>query len=281
MTVLFNPTNVPDKSVTWSSSDETVATVSNGVVTAVSKGSATITATSVTGGKTATCDVFVSAQEAAEAIDLGLSVKWASFNVGANAPEEYGEYYAWGELEPYYENGYAQENPQAHWKTGKSAGYDWTSYKWCGGSDTSFTKYCSGPERGTVVDYKTELDLEDDVARQEWGGKWRIPTNAEFEELLANSSKERVNQNQVFVGMRFTSTKTGYTDKSIFLPAAGYYMGIYGQGTCGRYWTSTLYPSNQFSPAGRDACDYFFLDDDDDMAAGPRRLGFSVRPVTE
>ena len=119
-------------------------------------------------------------------IDLGLSVKWAPFNLGATKPEEYGDYYAWGDTEPYYEIGYAQENPQAHWKEGKLGGYDWTNYKWCNGSYNKQIKYNNNSSYGTV-DNKNTLELEDDVANVAWGGSWRMPTQHELYELWSNS----------------------------------------------------------------------------------------------
>ena len=117
-----------------------------------------------------------------EYVDLGLSVKWATFNVGATKLEEYGDYCAWGETEPYYEVGYAQESPQAHWKDGYSAGYGWSNYKWCNGSYSTLTKYNTSTSYGTI-DNKTVLDPEDDVAHVKWGGSWRMPTFGELSEL--------------------------------------------------------------------------------------------------
>ena len=100
--------------------------------------------------------------------------------------EEYGDYYAWGDTEPYYEIGYAQENPQAHWKEGKLGGYDWTNYKWCNGSYNKQIKYNNNSSYGTV-DNKNTLELEDDVANVAWGGSWRMPTQHELYELWSNS----------------------------------------------------------------------------------------------
>ena len=100
MATIF-PENATNKSVIWASSDEAIVSVSStGVVTGVAIGSASITVRTVEGGKTATCSVFVKKVIVPEAIDLGLpsGVKWASFNVGASSPEEYGNYYAWGEI---------------------------------------------------------------------------------------------------------------------------------------------------------------------------------------
>ena len=98
-----------------------------------------------------------------EYVNLGLSVKWATCNVGASSPEEYGDYFAWGEVEP------------------KSI-YDFSTYKYCNGSETTLTKYNYSSSYGTV-DNKTTLELSDDAARANWGGSWRMPTDAELTEL--------------------------------------------------------------------------------------------------
>ena len=132
-----------------------------------------------------------------EAVDLGLSVKWATFNVGATSPEEYGGYYAWGETE-------------------EKEDYSWETYKWCNGSYDTMTKYCTNSSYGTV-DNKTVLDLEDDVAHVKWGGDWRMPTTDEQDELRNNCTWEWTALNGVN-GYRVT----GPNGNSIFLPAAGY-----------------------------------------------------------
>ena len=99
-----------------------------------------------------------------EAVDLGLSVRWATCNVGANSPEEYGGYYAWGETE-------------------EKKDYNWDTYKWCKGSYNTFTKYCTNGSYG-LIDNKIELDAEDDVAHVKLGGDWRMPTFDEIKELI-------------------------------------------------------------------------------------------------
>ena len=105
-----------------------------------------------------------------EAIDLGLpsGIKWASYNVGATVPEEYGGYYAWGETE-------------------EKSNYEWSTYKYCNGSYTSLTKYCTSSSYGTV-DNKTILEPEDDVAHVKWGGSWRMSTLDEIKELDNNGT---------------------------------------------------------------------------------------------
>lgn len=96
LTATVEPDYATDKTVTWSSSNPSVATIADGLVTAVTEGTATITATA--GDYSATCEVTV--YPPYEYVDMGLSVMWATCNLGANAPEEVGDYYAWGEIEP-------------------------------------------------------------------------------------------------------------------------------------------------------------------------------------
>ena len=192
-----------------------------------------------------------------EYVDLGLSVKWATCNVGATKPEEYGDYFAWGETQP------------------KST-YDWSTYKWCRGSYDTQTKYCTNSSYGTV-DNKTTLELSDDAARANWGGSWRMPTDAELTELREQCTWTWTTQNGVY-GYKVTSKKSGYTNKSIFLPAAGYRDGssIYYAGSSGYYWSSSLYT---------DYPDYawnvYFRSDYVYRSLSNRHSGFSVRPVCQ
>ena len=218
-----------------------------------------------------------------EAVDLGLpsGLKWASFNLGASKPEEYGDYYAWGETTPYYEEGYAQSK-NAVWKSGKSSGYAWSSYKWCAGSEESLTKYNSDGEYG-IVDNKSTLELIDDAARVNLGAGWRIATYDEWSELKNrdNCTWTWTTENGV-KGYRVTSKKEGYQNNSIFLPAAGsregtdLYTDSYnnGAGSMGKYWSSTLldgYPSK--------ANLFYFYSTDVSWDGGYRYRGISVRPV--
>ena len=208
--------------VSWSSSDERVATVVSGFVTAVAEGTAIITAS--VAGSTATCTVTVTSVAPVpehEAVDLGLSVKWATMNVGANAPEDYGDYFALGETEP-------KDN------------YSWETYKWCNGSSSTMTKYCTSSSYGTV-DNKTVLDLEDDAARANWGGTWRMPTYDEYKELVDKCTTTWTSLNGV-QGCKVT----GPSGNSIFLPAAGYRddSSLYDAGSYGYYWSSSLDTDN-------------------------------------
>ena len=192
-----------------------------------------------------------------EYVDLGLSVKWADRNVGATKPEEYGDYFAWGETQP------------------KST-YNWSTYKWCDGSETTLTKYNSNSSNG-IVDNKRTLELDDDAARVNWGGSWRMPTDAELTELREQCTWTWTTQNGVY-GYKVTSKKSGYTNKSIFLPAAGFRSGssLYDAGSCGSYWSSslcTVYPDGAY-----------YLDFRSDYVSryyGDRYCGASVRPVCQ
>ena len=156
-----------------------------------------------------------------ECVDLGLSVKWATCNVGASKPEDYGDYFAWGETE-------------------SKSTYTWSTYKWSNGTtndidEESLTKYYNR-------DKKTMLDKEDDAATANWGGIWRMPTDAESTELIENCTWTWTSQNGVY-GYKVTSKKSGYTNKSIFLPSTGYYARnelCYIQNNGIRYWTSLM-----------------------------------------
>lgn len=189
-----------------------------------------------------------------EYVDLGLSVKWATCNVGASKPEEYGDYFAWGETQP-------------------KTTYDWSTYKWCNGSYNTLTKYNNSSSYGTV-DNKTQLELSDDAARANWGGSWRMPTRAEQDELRENCTWTWTTQNGVN-GYKVTSKKNG---NSIFLPAAGHRSGssLYDAGGDGLYWSSSLYsgsPSRAYDLGfGSDSVDWNYLS---------RYFGFTVRPVCQ
>ena len=193
-------------------------------------------------------------------MDLGLSVKWATFNVGATKPEEYGDYFAWGDTEP-------------------KSNYSWDTYKYCNGSPSTLTKYCSTSSYGYngYTDTKTVLDLEDDAASVNWGGSWRMPTRAEQDELrnTSNCTWEWTTLNGIN-GYKVTSKKSGYAGNWIFLPAAGYRndTGLYNVGSDGRYWSSSLRTSNP-----NYAYDLSFYSSDRYTYYDYRCHGQSVRPV--
>lgn len=186
------PQNTTD-TLFWDSSAPEVASVENGIVSALSKGSATITAS--VGTHSSQCVVTIKNPVPTGAVDLGLSVYWATCNLGAKTPEQYGGYYAWGETETkdvYYPSNYV-------WATNEST----TSPK-------HFSKY-------NYSDGKKELDLEDDAARVILQGTWRIPTISEIQELHDNCLFEETEVNNIR-GVLLTSV---INDKSIFLPYAG------------------------------------------------------------
>lgn len=195
------------------------------------------------------------------AIDLGLSVRWASYNVGAASAAEYGDYFAWGETEPYYKEGNAQVSSCSQWRAGKS-GYNWNSYfDSVNGSDTNFKKYAVGK--------KTELDPEDDVAHVKWHGDWRMPTSNELYELFE--------LDEVFTTYRGIDgyILIGINGNCIFVPAASHRVGadlyMLGQGL--HYWSSTLDESYSRLANSMDYGIRLF------GADGTRYYGQSVRPV--
>ena len=151
-------------------------------------------------------------------VDLGLpsGLKWAQCNLGANSPGEIGDFYAWGETEPYYNEGYATKraipSDSEGWKAGKSNGYDWASYSFYSGDIKAPTKY-------NPTDNIAKLEDEDDVVRVKLGENWRMPTKADFEELLNNCNWKWTTYSGGASGIQFTSRINGAT---IFFPCSGY-----------------------------------------------------------
>ena len=189
-----------------------------------------------------------------EYVDLGLpsGTKWATMNVGADSPEEYGDYFSWGETKP-------------------KAKYNWETYKWCEGSYDTQTKYCTDSYYGTV-DNKTILELSDDAANANWGGDWRMPTKEEQDELRTEctwtwTAKNGVNGYIV----------TGPNGNSIFLPAAGwrYDSSLNYAGSYGTYWSSSLSSSRSYCAY----CLIFISSDVGSTDGYDRNFGLSVRLV--
>ena len=186
-------------------------------------------------------------------VDLGLpsGTLWADRNVGADSPEAYGDYFAWGETEP-------KDN------------YNWSTYKWCQGSNDTQTKYCTKSSYGTV-DNKTVLDLEDDAAYVNMGKEWRMPTYDEQNELCSQCTWTWTTQNGT-KGYKVT----GPNGKSIFLPATGYrYDGsLNDAGSYGGYWSASLYERYPFN-----ACYLNLYSSNHNMNHNNRDYGLSVRAV--
>lgn len=195
-----------------------------------------------------------------EYVDLGLNVKWATCNVGADKPEGYGDYFAWGETD--------DEKKDEYW---------WTSYKYCNGSNKSLTKYCYDSRYGLngFVDNKTVLEPDDDVAHVIWGGKWRMPTVDEFNELIDSCTWTWTNRNGVN-GYIVTSNMPGYTDRSIFLPACGYYWysELNRADSASFYWSGSLDDHWPY-----DARILFFEENRHITFVDDRYSGIPVRPV--
>ena len=190
-------------------------------------------------------------------VDLGLpsGTKWATCNIGATTPEDYGDYFAWGETSP-------KDN------------YDWSTYKYCNGSYTTLTKYNTKSNYGNngFTDNKTTLELSDDAAHTNWGGKWRMPTITEQQELINNCTWTWTTQNGVN-GYKVTSKING---ESIFLPAASYRYGtsVGYVGEAGYYWSSSLdesYPDLAF--------DFWFFSLNVAWSSNGRHDGRPIRAV--
>ena len=206
-----------------------------------------------------------------EKIDLGVGVEWASFNISANTPANYGKYYSWGEI-----------------KT--KSFYAWESYQWSAdGTETNITKYNSS-------DNLYRLTPDDDVVSQELGGSWRMPTAEEFDRLVSccywqwfeNYRNSEVKGYAVFKaknegdrGQRNSETISATysldNDAHIFLPAAGYASKdeFYDIGSNGNYWTSSLSTSTSSSA-------HYIYFDSENIVAGEcekRYYGQSIRPV--
>lgn len=200
-------------------------------------------------------------------VDLGLpsGTKWANCNIGAISPEDYGEYFAWGETSPKYI-------------------YEWNNYRWCDGVYTKLTKYCNYAQYGNngFTDNLTTLEASDDAAMANWGVGWRMPTQVEMQELLDNCTYTRTTESGAR-GCKFT----GPNGNSIFLPAAGYHpygSSLHDASFYGYYWSCSLgtdylpyrawYLFLDFTSGTSGSCGMGNLD-------GDRCSGLSVRPVCQ
>lgn len=204
--------------------------------------------------------------ESHEYVEMGDGLKWATCNIGASKPEEYGEYIAWGELEPYY----STLNPLT-WKQGKETGYDFQTNRYI------HKKY-------TVEDGKMVLEPLDDAARVRWGGSWRIPTGLEWEKLIDQKNFTWTYTNKEGVpGFTVTSKIKGYEGNQIFLPEAHciiYFNWI--EAPMGRYWSSSpLRVEDRFPGSDIYARAMFFEDGRVQVFQGGRGDGFCIRPVSD
>ena len=198
-------------------------------------------------------------------VDLGLSVKWASCNLGASKPTDYGCYYQWAGTTDVSDTGIKLGWSNCPYHTGSSSSSGWTKYN-------TIESY------GTV-DNKTVLESMDDAASVALGGKWRMPTDAEWFELRnADNCSWTWTSIDGVNGYKVQSKKSGYTDNWIFLPVAGYRYGDYfdNVGSDGYYWSSSLFTDRtynafcmSFNSSGVSNHNTF------------RSYGRSVRPVSE
>ena len=203
-----------------------------------------------------------------EWVDLGLpsGTLWATCNVGANSPEEYGDYFAWGETIGY--------------NSGKT-NFSWETYKYYDSTWGTVTKYCTNYNNGTV-DNKTELEPEDDAATVRWGADWQMPSADQWEELSEFNNYIYTEHTGVAIngvwGVMITSKVNG---NRIFLPAANYVDGetvgeyFNTNGTEKRYcayWTRSLRADNSMQ-LSETSWQYFI------NAGSNRYLGLSIRPV--
>ena len=161
-------------------------------------------------------------------VDLGLpsGLLWATCNVGANSPEDYGDYFAWGETQP---------QPKGV--------YEWSTYRYCNGGYGQLTKYCNYSAYGYngFTDDLTTLQPDDDAATANWGDGARTPTKAEWQELINHTTAQWTTCNGV--NGRLLSASNG---NSLFLPAAGgrWFSSLNVAGSYGYYWSSSLSTDN-------------------------------------
>ena len=231
--------------IVWLSSDASIVQVSEtGMITAVAVGSATVTAVAYDNTSIkATCVVTVLDANGHAYVDLGLpsGTLWATMNVGASFPADWGGYFAWGEVE-------------------EKETYSWSTYKYCDGTGGVMTKY-------NDADNLTELELSDDAARYHWGGSWRMPLPEQFGELYRECTCTWTTQNGIY-GYLITSKKNA---NAIFLPVAGNRNDSYDNSyeNYGYYWSRESPYSLHFSRSDFFSAFYHI----------PRNYGMSVRPV--
>lgn len=202
-----------------------------------------------------------------EMVDLGLTsgTLWAKTNIGAQSETEAGLYFAWGET--------AQHEG---WLADKSTHpYDWSEYQYAESDYNELTKYCNNSEYGYqgFTDGKTVLEATDDITTVALGAEYKMPTKAQFEELIEETNNEWTTINGVN-GYKFTNKSD--SSKYIFLPAAGacfdsYLDSVANEGHC---WSSSLHEGDPNN--ARNLC---FNNKKVNMGSYSRYYGFTVRPV--
>lgn len=248
ITPVIIPQNADNRELIWTSTDEKIAKVYKGangsyeISPGLTYGTAYLTCTAADGsGVSVTCKVV----STHEYVDLGLSVNWATMNVGATERKSAGYYFAWGETEP------ASESKQI---------FSWETYKWAEGTendDPKMTKYCDRAKWG-IVDNKMVLDLEDDAAHVYWGEDWRMPTVEEVNELIENCTF--TNQRQYTFGEEWITATSKINGNKIFIPFSVFYgfTGLADELTTFKYtyfWTSSYAPRESMRPSAN--CFYY------------------------
>lgn len=238
--------------------------------------------------------------ESHEYVNLGLSsgLLWATTNIGALSPEMFGDYFAWGETTPYYEAGFAQEDPQTHWKEGKEEGYNYPSYSLCEGTRYTLTKYVDYVNGYGERDGLHTLESSDDAAYVNWGTEWRIPTLEDWSELygecywewtdsynsssikgyIVYKSKTLSDKGAHNYGAQPPQETYALSDTHIFLPQADYWNWAGIHHNSAYYWSSTLMA---WSEPYKAYCLYFqFGAGSLDYSAHLERVyGLPIRPV--
>lgn len=278
--VLMSKRNVNSAS-TWKSSDENVVSVTDdGLIAAIAPGTCTLTVQAY--GRSAECTVTVTPNDV-EFVDMGLGVLWATRNIGAAKPSDYGNYYAWAEIEP-------------------KDFYSWNAYRYCStasGYRVGLDKYTTEGQTEFLLkpDNLDRLEPMDDIASVISGGKWHMPTSDDFKELILNSSFDTDSIDGI-KGIRFTSKVPGFEDRSIFMPFAGCMNGnepkdsgseLYvwsataGRGTQGVYLDTYSAQEGRYYDASLLDRNYSFLEEktaQPNLASMESRfVGMSVRPV--
>ncbi len=190
---------------------------------------------------TACEQISTSGSKKHEFVDLGLSVKWATCNIGAETPEAYGDYFAWGEIET-------------------KESYDWDTYKYT----LALTKY-------NKKDSLVVIESVDDIATVSWGEGWRIPTKEEQEELINNCKWYWMKENGVYGYLI-----EGVNGNTIFLPAGGHKnkTDVIKAGEAGFYWSSSLYETSKGS-----ATILYLYAREKAQTVNNRYIGANIRPV--